>query len=130
MLRDGSLTLRGLIGPTLLAASVLVYRGRRSRDTSGHREGNVCLSVAVLEHRECQKLPAGTEVDIVSGDEFLPAPCVRSDAWGGAGCTTETLTGRHAPRRLANTARPCRGARGLLRVQCDKCGRLGRYRAA
>jgi hypothetical protein len=33
----------------------------------------------VLEHRECQKLPAGTEVDVVSGDEFFA--CV---VWQGA----------------------------------------------
>jgi hypothetical protein len=87
MPRGGSLTPRGLIGSTLLVASVFVFSSARGKEVADlvtqavvAKETFACQSPwQVLEHRECQKLPAGTEVDVVSGDEFFA--CV---VWQGA----------------------------------------------
>jgi len=79
MPRDGSLTPRSLIGPILLVALFVVLPSARGTAVADlvtqaviTRETFACQSPwQVLEHRECQMLPAGTEVDIVSGDAFF-----------------------------------------------------------
>ena len=79
MPRDGSISPRHLVGPILLVASVVMLslaRGTVIADPVTQaviaRETSACQSPwQVLEGRGCQKLAAGTKVDIVSGDDFF-----------------------------------------------------------
>jgi hypothetical protein len=78
--RDGSLTPRSVVGPILLVASVVILSSARGgapitdpmTQVVIARETFACQSPwQVLEARGCRKLAAGTEVDIVSGDDFF-----------------------------------------------------------
>ena len=79
MPRDRSLTPRDLVGPILLVASVVILSSARGAPITDPvtqaviaRETFACQSPwQVLEARGCRKLAAGTEVDVVSGDDFF-----------------------------------------------------------
>jgi hypothetical protein len=76
---DGSLIRRSLMGPILLVTLVFVLfaaRGSAVADVVTQativRETIACQSPwPVLNRGECQILRVGTEVDVVSGDEFF-----------------------------------------------------------